>query len=116
MEVSVINKRLRKKLHRGEFRELGFEVRIILEGGVSEERFDIFLDYLIGFVEAHNLGIGGGGDAERVEYVVGVLEGRGSVTPEQREALLAWLAAREEVRQVEGSQLFDLHYPPKTIP
>lgn len=111
-----MRKRLRKKLRKGEFKELGFETNIYLREGTTEDEFYSFWDDLVEFVEARNLGFGGGGGPVHLEYVIGVLHGRGSVTLEQREELLEWLRAREEVVKVEGSQLFDLYYPPKTVP
>lgn len=110
-----MRKRLRKKLRRGEFAELGFEVAIQLHEELDEPSFNRFLDDLIDLVERYNLGIGGGGGPKRVSYIVGVLRGRGSVAPEQRDAVLEWLEGRGEVERVEASDLFDLWYPPRHI-
>jgi uncharacterized protein YggL (DUF469 family) len=57
--TKIVEKRLRKKHYKGEFRQLGYELRISLKDGLTERRFDAFLNDLIDFVEAHNLGSGG---------------------------------------------------------
>ena len=111
-----MRKRLRKKLRKGEFKELGFEVVVDLREDMTDKASDLLWEDMVDFVEARNLGFGGVSGNERLEYSISVLHGRGSVTPEQREEVLAWLEARDEVTEVRGSQLFDVYHPPKTVP
>ncbi|HEY2932919.1 MAG TPA: 50S ribosome-binding protein YggL [Acidobacteriota bacterium] len=56
-----MKKRLRKKLHRGEFCEFGFEVRFQLSEGLDDARLEQFWDIFIGeAIEARGLMCGGG--------------------------------------------------------
>jgi uncharacterized protein YggL (DUF469 family) len=50
-----VKKRLRKKKHLGEFKELGFEVRGDLSSGFSRDHIEAFVDRLIAVVEARSL-------------------------------------------------------------
>jgi uncharacterized protein YggL (DUF469 family) len=52
-----MNRRLRKKLHRGEFNTLGFEVRITFEPPLQD--IDAFCDEFIVFMEENGLQYGG---------------------------------------------------------
>lgn len=52
-----MKKRLRKKKRVGEFRELGFSFELDLEL-TSQDDLDAFVDSMITFAEARNLGIG----------------------------------------------------------
>jgi uncharacterized protein YggL (DUF469 family) len=52
-------RRLRKKLHVGEFQELGFEVRFSWQSD-AEHDFDEKLDEWIDFVESQGWAFGGG--------------------------------------------------------
>jgi uncharacterized protein len=89
-----VKKRLRKKLHVGEFQELGFEVRFQVADNVSYDAFDTVVDAFISqAIEAHGLVCGGGG--KNPEWTVFVTrEGRGSITEGHRQAIETWLAAR----------------------
>ena len=53
-----MKKRLRKKKHFGEFKELGFEVRGDLRPGLSGNDLEAFVDRLIEIVEARSLAFG----------------------------------------------------------
>ena len=87
-----MKKRLRKKLYRGEFQELGFKLWFRLKANVTGEAVDSLLDEFISEAIAKaGLQFGGGGRAEWEGFVT--LERRGSVTPEQREQVTNWLAA-----------------------
>jgi uncharacterized protein YggL (DUF469 family) len=55
-----VKKRLRKKKHLGEFKELGFEVRSDRRPGLSGNDLEAFVDRLIDIVEARSLAFGGG--------------------------------------------------------
>ena len=55
-----MKKRLRKKKHLGEFKELGFEVRGDLRPGLSGNDLEAFVDRLIDIVDARSLAFGGG--------------------------------------------------------
>lgn len=72
-----MNRRIRKKLHRGEFNTLGFEVRATFEPPLQDDAFNAFLDEFIAFVEAHNLACGGGvGHVSLVMFITRIKRGR----------------------------------------
>ncbi len=101
-----MRKRLRKKLHKGEFRELGFDLRFRLSPGLSEESFEAFLDtFLAEAIEAHGLSFGGGGKEEIEGFVT--LSARGSATEEHRRILMRWLESRPEVVEYSVGSLVD---------
>jgi uncharacterized protein YggL (DUF469 family) len=106
-----VRKRLRKKLHVGEFQELGFEVRFLVADNLSHDTFDALVDAFISqAIEAHGLLCGGGG--KNPEWSVFVTrEGRGSVTAEHRQTIERWLAARPEVKIVQIGPLVDAWHP-----
>ena len=57
-----MRKRLRKKLHVGEFQELGFEVHFQVVDNLSHDAFDAVVDaFIIQAIAAHGLVCGGGG-------------------------------------------------------
>jgi len=106
-----MKKRLRKKLHVGEFQELGCEVRFQVVDNLSQDAFDAVMDAFISqAIEAHGLLCGGGG--KNPEWSVFVTrEGRGSLTEEHRQAVERWLASRAEVNTVQIGPLVDAWYP-----
>jgi uncharacterized protein len=66
-----MNKRLRKKKHVGEFKQYGFELKIKLKPGHTQEEInDDFFDRLIAKIEAASLSVGGGGHDLEVEFFV----------------------------------------------
>ena len=106
-----MRKRLRKKLHVGEFQELGFEVRFQVVDNLSHDVFDAVVDAFISqAIEAQGLLCGGGG--ENPEWSVFVTrEGRGSVTEEHSQAIERWLAAPPEVNAMQIGPLVNAWYP-----
>ena len=102
-----MKKRLRKKKHLGEFKELGFEVRGDLRPGLSGNDLEAFVDRLIDIVEARSLAFGGGaGRDDKLDGFV-TRAGRGSATEEDRAALAAFLAADKEIARHEVGALRD---------
>ena len=92
-----MKKRLRKKKHLGEFKELGFEVRGDLRPGLCGNDLEAFVDRLIDVVEARSLAFGGGaGRDDKLEGFV-TRAGRGSATEEDRAALAAFLDGDKEI-------------------
>ena len=81
-----MRKRLRKKLHRGEFAEYGFELKAKLENGQEWERYyeeGGLFDGLSDALEEHGIEFGGGlGDEWRLYMTK---RKRGSLTEEDRE-------------------------------
>ena len=105
-----MKKRLRKKLRRGEFQELGFEVRFRAVDNISDEAFDNVVDTFISqAIEANGLICGGGG--KKPEWAVFVtLDRQGSATEAHRQAVQQWLATRLEITTTQVGPLIDAWY------
>ena len=99
------SRRLRKKLHIGEFQTLGFEYDLIWSEAPSVEVQERFIDQLLEeVIEPRSLALGGG-------VTCGfVLARRGSATNEDRAALEAWLRQWTTVRHARVGQLQDAWY------
>lgn len=105
-----MKKRLRKKLHKGEFQELGFELHFTITPELGEAEQDEVLDaFLSEAVEAHGLTFGGGGYNGRWRGFVALAE-RGSASEADQEAVEHWLKARPEVEAYEIGRLVDAWY------
>ena len=66
-----MKKRLRKKLHKGEFQELGFNLTFDYAKADNEELFDKFFDSFIAeAIEGNGLECGGGGYFHQDFFVV----------------------------------------------
>lgn len=101
-----MKKRLRKKKHVGEFRELGFEVRATLHNEISPEQHEAFVDQWIELVEARGLAFGGGGRAPVFEGFV-TRAARGSASEHDRGALSVFLAEHHTVAAHQVGDLVD---------
>lgn len=102
-----MRKRLRKKLRRGEFSELGCQVSVLFKNGLSDDAINRFVDEFIAqAVEAHGLCFGGGGDSKQW---CGFLTrpSRASVEEIHRQQLTSWLTARPEVLEFAIGPLVD---------
>ena len=105
------SQRLRKKLCVDEFQELGFELNLDFNEGLSEEAIDAFLEAFVNdAVSANGLGYVGGDD-----YGFICLDKRGSVSEEQRALVEAWLKGRSELSEFSVSPLMDVWYPENPI-
>lgn len=95
------SRRLRKKLHLGEFQELGFFYEAVIKDGIDEHAF---IDGLLAeAIEPNGLGFGGwagGGAVSKLR--------RGSVSAVERQAVLDWLAGRPEVLSLSATGLVDM--------
>jgi uncharacterized protein YggL (DUF469 family) len=105
-----MNKRLRKKRHTGEFKELGFAIVLKLRPELTEPELNAWLLDLIETVERLNLGIGGGGQYVQ-EFFCTKLNGRGSVSLEEKEALNQWLTQDRRLESFHLGELEDVWYP-----
>ncbi|MES2672101.1 MAG: YggL family protein [Pseudomonadota bacterium] len=95
-------RRLRKKLHVGEFQQLGFNVDFTLDRNLPPNRNQRFWDSFIADpIEVNHLSFGGG------ESGFVVPEGRDSATDAHRQAVRSWLQARPEVISVAIGPLVD---------
>lgn len=95
------SRRLRKKLHLGEFQELGFFYEATIKGGIDEHAF---IDGLLAeAMEPNGLAFGGwigGGAVSKLS--------RGSVSEGERQAVLDWLTGRPEVQSLSATGLVDM--------
>lgn len=105
-----MKKRLRKKLRRGEFQELGFEICFRAAEDISEETFDNVVDAFISqAIEANGLICGGGGRKPEWEVFV-TLDRRGSATEMHRQTVQRWLATYPEISTTQVGPLVDAWY------
>ena len=103
-----MKKRLRKKLHVGEFREYGFPVEFRMLPAPSTTEYDALIDEFIAMIEHNGLCFGGGG-RERWEGFV-ALDSRGSATAEHRQAVEDWLNNHPQIENVAVGELVDAWY------
>lgn len=96
------NRRQRKKHYAGEFRELGFMLRLTFTQAQGAAEQDAWFDTFIAEIERLGLAYGGGADEG---YVCAY--GRGTVTPAQRDSLLGWLRQQPDIASVDAGQLQD---------
>ena len=101
------NQRQRKKLHLGEFAELGFEVSADLTRELDERQRDVLIDaFLEECIEANGMLFGGGINKDLGGFIVPDAA-RGSATEEQRECVREWLLGRPEFSAVTVGPLVD---------
>jgi uncharacterized protein YggL (DUF469 family) len=105
-----MNKRLRKKKHLGEFRQLGFSAECRLRSGLSGAAFDQFTDEFIAqAIEANRLVFGGGGSPNRGwSGVVCRDDSHESATDGDKAAVHNWLERRTEVESFRLSDFWDV--------
>ena len=103
------SRRLRKKLHVGEFKEMGFEFETELERTMfSEAEYDLLDCFLSEIVGPRSLALGGRITSGFIAYF-----GRGSVTEDDRESIRVWLSSRPEIRAVRVGKLKDVWHSPE---
>lgn len=101
-----MKKRLRKKLHKGEYRQFGFEVSFRFRPGLNEESVEEFLQaFLIWAFEEHDLTFGGGGGDDGWSGFI--VPERKSATEEDRRVVADWLAGRGELVEYQAGPLVD---------
>lgn len=105
-----MKKRLRKKLHKGEFKELGFSVDFHYNVEKEDEAFDL-LDEFLNMTEDANLCAGGlfGSEGDNASFFIVSYECR-SVTQEERQKVIDWLASNAKVSDVKAGELRDAWY------
>lgn len=105
-----MKKRLRKKLFKGEFKELGFNVSFTYDAATTDDGYAL-LDEFIDYALSLGLCVGGyfGEDGCKASLFI-VAAKRGSVTDEQRQAVAKWLGDSGKVSQLEVGELRDAWY------
>ncbi|WP_462379432.1 50S ribosome-binding protein YggL [Pseudomonas sp. Marseille-QA0892] len=105
-----MKRRLRKKLYLGEFQEHAFELKVSFKEALDDDALGAFLDDFVNLVEGRSLDYIGGFDPKWLEGTIMANKRYHSPTDEDRQALQDWLKARDEVTEVEVSELFDAWY------
>ncbi|CAB3766474.1 YggL 50S ribosome-binding family protein [Paraburkholderia solisilvae] len=104
------NKRQRKKLHIGEFQEMGFHATADLSHPLDEAQRDALIDaFLEQCIEANDMLFGGGINRDLDGYIVADGK-RKSATDEQRECVRQWLEGRPDFTAVRVEPLTDAWY------
>jgi uncharacterized protein YggL (DUF469 family) len=99
------SRRLRKKLHIGEFKEEGFEVNFRFCAGLtSEEQVEVLMKFITEAIESRALLFGGG------ENGFVTKSGRGSTTEADRKAVASWLEHNPFIEQVQVGENEDAWY------
>ena len=102
-------RRLRKKLHVGEFRQFGFDVSFRLPENLSQCDLASFWDrFILEAIEANDLAFGGGTSG----FVTGW--GRATATNDHRQLVVSWLAAQPTVSGVVAGELIDAWHSPES--
>lgn len=102
-----MKKRLRKKLHLGEFQELGFQVRFRLPDDWHEADLERFLDaFIMDAIEREGLVCGGG--CGRVWDIVVSRPHRGSATETDRASVHQWLVRHQTASDITIGPLVDM--------
>lgn len=105
------SRRLRKKLHVGEFQEFGFQLMFSLKPQLVS--FEEALDRWLEFIESQGWGFGGGGTLSAHEISGYLCQfARGSLTEADREQAACWLASQPWVATHQLEPLSDAWYGP----
>ena len=105
-----MRKRLRKKKHLAEFRQLGFELAFRYHDESEDSNDRLVEAFLVEAIEARDLQFGGGGGLGSWEGFATPAARYGSATESDREAVRAWLETRPEVTEVRIGPLRDAHH------
>lgn len=105
-----MKKRLRKKLHRGEFAILGVSLRAMFTHDLTISEFDAFVDDFIDqAIEARGLSFGGRGHPAK--GWMGVIEpraGQSRVAKDDLDWVGSWLEGRSEIQPFDFSDPWDI--------
>jgi len=108
-----MKKRLRKKYHKGEFRQLGFGVEMLLDPKlITEETQMDHLDSFLDFVESNNIAVGGGGTLLHCSYALCSSKRHGSLTEEDRKKVTEYLKNDPAVLKYHVTDFVDIWYGP----
>lgn len=107
-----MKKRLRKKLHRGEFKELGFYLHFSLPEDLTEEQLDGFVNqFFTEVIEAQRLDYTGSGGVQWQGFVTSL--GPSSTMEQQRAEVAGWLQNHAQVLHHEVGELRDAWHDPR---
>ena len=100
-----MKKRLRKKLHLGEFREYSFHVAFRTPASVSAVEDDDLLDRFLEMLEVNVLQFGGSGGLHEFDGIVQCYPG--SATDQHRDTVRLWLEHQPDVFNIVVGELVD---------
>ena len=106
-----MNKRLRKKKHRGEFKEVGFDFKICFTPVFDKEKQFEIIDNIYWLIEQHGFIAGGGCDESSCDGFMSVLNWRINAN-EMKDKLHTALQALPTVTNVEFGNNTDAWYGP----
>lgn len=110
------SRRLRKKLHIGEFQDFGFHVHMGLAYHPSmmpedfHEACDQFMDDFLGYLESHDLECGGGGGLYQMRFFVSSHAKKNRPMEPFRHQIAYWLNQHDTVAGLGISPLVDAWY------
>ncbi len=105
-----MKRRLRKKKRLGEFKELGFEVRIELRAALDAPTHNALIERFIAAIEARKLAFGGGFGSDNTWSGFVSRYARGSATELDREAIRQWITNEPAIIGHELGPLRDAWY------
>lgn len=100
------SRRLRKKLHLGEFQEFGLQIQLQFKTGYQTEA--IWHEW-ISWLESQHLSFGGGGSDRHLAGFV-TQNGHGSLTEQHRSQIQLWLSQQPWLQHAQVSELIDAWY------
>ena len=104
-----MNKRLRKKKHRGEFKEIGFDFKICFTPIYDDEKHFEMIDDIYLLIEQHGFSAGGGCDESSCDGHMAVLSWRINAG-EMKNKLQSALLSLPGVTSVEFGENIDEWY------
>jgi uncharacterized protein len=90
-----MKKRLRKKRHKGEFQEFGFDIIIQFKQTISSQKREKLFGDFIELIEELNLLFGGGGSELKMEGFI--TAEKGSVTNLHENKISSWLESKSDI-------------------
>lgn len=107
-----LNTRQRKKMRVGEFRETGFELRLVFKEALDARAYMPVWEGLRACARGRGLmlvGLGGTFPLEETDAFV-CTDGPGAVTEEDRQAIIDWLETQSSVSEADAGPLMDAWY------
>lgn len=111
-QVQTKSRRLRKKLHLGEFQELGFYVSAKYREALTSDATDKDADEFVEFAVANQLCVFGVHSNDGFGCALQHETDYRNVEPQQYDAMVAWVKRHPLVdpATVKVTELFDVHY------
>ena len=104
-----MRKRLRKKLHIGEYAEFGFVIKALIITKITEELLLEFLDDLILFVEEHDMCLCGSANKHgQCEFIISSYER--SLRHKDQYLIVKWFREKESIRDIYVTDFIDMWY------